>query len=276
MRQVLLLTCFIPAILACAPPLYGAGKPMPGVHPIIEASADTDNFFGGSVDGQWVENVAMLSRVKGGERYRLYSDTRFLGITTGGKPVYDENEPGSPHIAVELPSNMPAKKMIIGVCGEWNALPRVPKAQSTAQPAYRQVIRDILTRHTLPHAPVSITRVLRVDLEGDGTDEVLICASNPRGYDTDLPWDHNTYSLVLLRKLVNRKVVTIPLHSMFYRDAPDKIGFTISTLEAVLDVNGDGVMEILTGWQYGEGRGMTIHQLKGTGVEEVLWNGWGV
>jgi len=70
--------------------LFAADKPAPGVHPIVDVQ--TGWLFGGSVDGQWLgpDEVKgkLILKVVGGEQYRLYSNSVFLGMATGGKPIY--------------------------------------------------------------------------------------------------------------------------------------------------------------------------------------------
>lgn len=277
MRRLLLFLLFTLMGFGCSDLLLMGGQPASGTHPIIEASATSDNFFGGMVDGKWVEGETLWRKLKGGERYRLYSATQYLGNAAGGKPEYDPNEPGSPNVSITLPKGTPDQAMIIGVGGDWNALPRTPKVEKTAQPVYREAIHTILTQHKLPKAPIIITRIFRIDLDGDGTEEVLIATSSMSAYNwTKHEPGKQDYSLVLLRKLVKGKVVSMPIASCFFNEGQDQVGFTIYTLQAVLDVNGDGILEPIISWNYGEGDGTTIYQIDGTKAECVLSNGWGV
>jgi len=248
------------ALLACMllSPLLFAGKPAAGCHPIVDACCS--ELFGGWVDGKWVKGEKMKPLIEGGEVYRLYTPTRFLGTATGGKFHYsesDEEEFGATSIDIALPGAIKKDEKnkgqeIFGVCGDWNALPRVPVELSADSKTYREAVRAILKRQKLPNAPVNITKILRVDLEGDGTDEVLISATTPRKEYLSPQAKKNDYSLIIIRKLVKGKIVTIPLAEKYFT-WDDKQGESslpeLYTLEAVLDVNGDGVMEVIIGWQ---------------------------
>ena len=58
---------------------------------------------------------------------------------------------------------------------------------------------------------MKITRILRVDLDGDGEEEVLINATNYFTEDNDVPMDTpapGSHSVVLLRRMVAGKVQT--------------------------------------------------------------------
>lgn len=257
--------------------LFAAGKPAPGTHPVIDAGMGV--LFGGSVDGKWLGSDKMMPKVKGGERYRLYTATKYLGDGVGGKATMPEDGPAmdSPVVTLKTKVKLPKDEnaCVIGICGTWNALPRVPKVQSTKQQVYLDAVKAILKQNGLAGAPVNITKLLRIDLEGDGKEEVLISATTPRrGYPDPNPYK-NDYSMLILRKLVNGKVATVLLEKEFHtKDSQEPSAPNIFTLDAVLDVNGDGVMEVITGWRYYEGIGRTVYSIKGVKAEDVM--GWGI
>ncbi|MCX5887857.1 MAG: hypothetical protein NTY36_00210 [Deltaproteobacteria bacterium] len=91
--------------------------------------------------------------------------------------------------------------------GSFNALPRVPRLLDTEQQVYKDAAADILRQKGLAHPQLRLNQVSRVDLEGDGAEEVLVSATHyARGLSaSDSPGD---YSLVFLRRLVKGKVVT--------------------------------------------------------------------
>lgn len=257
-----------------------AAKPTDGVHPLVDAARS--EFFGGTVDGVWKDGETMRPLVVGGETYRLYTPNAFVGTATGGKVYYSEDtaaEFGALSVDITLPNALQGATQLYAICGEWNALPRQAKPQSVTQQVYRDAVHTVLAAHGLPGAIVRITKLLRVDLEGDGIDEVIIAASTPRKDFPSPQARQNDYSLVLLRKVIDGTVVTIPLAEYYFTHDDKEIDPPIPyqyTLEAVLDVNGDGVMEVITGWNYYEGIGKTIHTVKGNRATAVLESGWGV
>jgi hypothetical protein len=139
------------------------------------------------------------------------------------------------------------------------------------------VVQELLTRKGLPDAKINITSIWRIDLEGDGTDEVLISATTDRkDYRQDSAVKRGDYSLVLLRKIINGKVVTIPIDLCYYTEdytyeqmnASGKYP-PIFSLCAVLDVNGDDIMEILVKHYYMTDD-ITVYQVDGATVKAVL------
>ena len=256
----------IPAIAGAAPAARSAA---PGVHPVVWASYS--GLMGGSVDGQWKTGDQMIQWVKGGERYRLYSMTKSLGEGIGGK--LSEDPHGSP--GIEITPCPDADGEIIAVGGDWDALPRVPKVQSTTQKVYHDVIRALLRRKGLGASPVKIQQILRVDLEGDGQDEVLVAASTLAAEHISPGHDKGDYSLLLLRKIVEGRVKDILLSGEFHKKAADFDAPLVFDVAAVLDVNGDGVMEIVERSRYYEGQSLGVYTVEQGKVKLVLVGGWG-
>src|SRR4029077_16569535 len=86
------------------------------------------------------------------------------------------DEPCPDTLTVSLSSK--PKDGVIGLAAAWNALPRKPLIADATQSVYMEAVRDFLKAHGVADPKVQITRVLRVDLEGNGEEEVLISATN--------------------------------------------------------------------------------------------------
>ena len=90
-----------------------------------------------------------------------------------------------------------------------------------------------------------------------------------------------SYSMVLLRRLVNGKVETQLVDGEFHPkayvrkddscDAPN-----VYTLVAALDLDGDGKMEIVINSSYYEGGSTTIYRCRANKVEKLLTVACGV
>jgi len=272
-------------IFICLHPVLAATPCPNGVHPIVELVDREDGtcarLFGGCINGKWVRPEIIVPKIKGRLTYRLYTATRYLGEAVGkDASLGEDNE------VVQIPGvtmgRLPKDAVhvdgpIIGICGTWNAQPRKPREQKTDQPVYRQVVHDYLTRKGLATAPIYISHIQRVDLDGNGTDEVLIYASSMKDIDSLPEKEAGYYSVVLLRKIINGKVKTIPVAEGFVEHpGKDLLEFTRYTQAALLDVNGDGELEVAIGYQlsgsiYGEG--ITIFQITGDTVKDVLSEG---
>ena len=96
---------------------------------------------------------------------------------------------------------------MIAIAAAWNALPRKPKVIDPTQKAYVDAVRDFLKTKGIEQPKVKIDSILRVDLDGDGEEEVLISAANYFGKADRVPMRSpaGSYSMVLLRRVVAGK-----------------------------------------------------------------------
>ncbi len=112
-------------------------------------------------------------------------------------------------------------------------------------------------------------KILRVDLEGDGTEEVLINATRVQRWESgsiSASSDAGDYSVVLLRKLIRGRVETIVIDEEYHPKAgrqEDEGPPNEYTLNSVLDLNGDGRMEIIVRGGYYEGDWKTAYSIQG-------------
>jgi hypothetical protein len=94
------------------------------------------------------------------------------------------------------------KDGVIGLAAPCNALPRKPVIADTTQSVYVKAVRDFLKSYGIADPKVRITRILQIDLEGDGEDEVLINATNYFDQHDEAPMHapkRGSYSIVMLR-----------------------------------------------------------------------------
>ena len=236
------------------------------VFPIVEV--DSNDLIGAYTGGKWLVSEKAAKLVKPGTNYRVYSLTRDLGKAQGGKPT-----PGAdvcPEVfTVELsPKN---EKGVIAIAAPWNALPRTPRLADITQPIYTQAAREFLQSRGIKEPKVKITKIVRIDLEGDGEEEVLVSATN---YFTK---DHipssapaGSYSFVLLRRVVGGKVRTRLIEGDFYPNAKTFNAPAAYEVSAVLDLDGDGKLEVVVRGDYYEGAWTTIYRCTPTKIEELL------
>lgn len=160
---------------------------------------------------------------------------------------------------------------VVAIQGAWNVFPRVAKRTSSDQKVYRDVVAAILAKHGLADAKVVVDRIDRVDLDGDGTEEVVIHAEaagrDSQDKETGLVSHGFAYSVVILRRVVGGAVqdqlLEVPgsLGSQVRSDA-----FVRTSIEGYADLDGDGSLEIIlseNGVDYG-----------GTAVWKLGSKGW--
>jgi hypothetical protein len=161
------------------------------------------------------------------------------------------------------------------VGGSFNPLPRLPRLLSTEQQVYKDAAAAILRQKGITSPHVRLTQVIRVDLDGDGTEEVLVSATHyVKGLrPSAAPGD---YSLVFLRRVVKGHVVTSLIAGDFF---PKGVKFGAPgehRVGAVLDLNGNGIMEIVLFGRYYEGDWVAAYRLQGDKVIKIFSAGCGV
>lgn len=250
-------------------------SPAAQIHHIVVDARQGELF--GSFNGKtWSDALQTMPLVKEGETVRLYSLTGPVGTGTVGKPVPPEG-PCDDLVGVPVTPLPAGEGDIIGINGAWNAQPRLPKIQSTGQQEYREVVRNHLRGARISNPKVVIVQLLRVDLEGDGTEEILISASSSA--EPFMFMGRGDFYVVLLRRVTRGRAQTIPLVSeveLKDHEPPNESGrvpHMKETVSAILDVNGDGVMEVVTTYRSVFDVGKTIYEVKGRTPKPVL--GWG-
>ena len=247
------------------------------LHLIIEI--ETGYLFGGSENGKWVKASQAAKSTAKKTNYQVYGLTKQAEQITAGKPK-SVDEPCADTLMVSLSSK--PKDGVIGLAAAWNALPRRPVIVDATQSVYVEAVRDFLKAGGIADPKVRITRILRVDLDGDGEEEVLISATN---YFSEDKSDHSaapfpeapiesprrgSYSVVILRRVVAGKVQTQLVAGEVYLKPDASAALNVYQVTAVLDPNGDGKLKVIVHSFYYEGGQITIYRCELDKIEAVL------
>ena len=246
------------------------------VHPIVEVQSGY--LFGATINSKWIKSEEAAKALRGETTYHVYGFTQSLGEAKGGKPKPSEEEVCSDVLTVSLSST--PEKGVIALAAPWNALPRKVQILDATQQVYVDAARDFLKTKGIDEPKVKIESILRVDLDGDGEEEVLISATNYFEKDDGAPMRSPaaSYSMVLLRRQIAGKVETQLIEGEFYPKAYPKAAEEEGRFDApnaykviaVLDLDGDGKMEIVVRSDYYEGGATTIYRCDPKKIEELL------
>lgn len=220
--------------------------------------------LGGTENGEWLGPESTVLRLSGGEMYRNFMETGPAGTIKGSLPEY-----ARPCNLYQVETDSyPSGGRAVAITGDWNVMPRIPQTISNDQALYVEEIRQWLIGKGFPEPTVKIDQILRVDVEGDGVDEVLISASHfvePTGHNVQ-PGD---YSLVMMRKVTGNTVETLPfVGDYYYQHVENQFPLTYGGL-FVADLNDDDILEILVGVTRWEGSGVLVYEVNGTEVQEI-------
>ena len=260
----------VAALLMCA-----GASPATDLHPIVEV--ESGFLFGAISDGKWIKANETAKLIGDETTYRVYGLTQALGDAKAGKPK-PEGAPCDETLTVSLSPE--TEKGVIAIAAPWNALPRKPQVTDPTQKVYLDAVRDFLKTKGIEQPEVKIDNILRVDLDGDGEEEVLISATNYFRKDESVPMRSPaaSYSVVLLRRVVAGKVETQLIVGEFYPKAYPKAAQEEGRFDApnaykviaTLDVNGDGKMEVVIHSYYYEGGETTIYRCDPKKSEALL------
>ena len=204
-------------------------------------------------DGEWGENFFADVSYPDEFTYDLYSLRGYLGkATCAARPAQ-----WPPWIFHAIPDpEIPWESLgfAVGIGCDWNPMPRIPRFDDTSLDIYRDAVwtamlaaEEEATRlwgdlstgfHDILEMNYRVDEALRIDLDGDGTEEVIVT-----GTVGDDP-EHNPHfghTIVLIKG-----TDVIPL---FIWDLLSVINHGIEPTSpnviGILDADGDGTMEIL-------------------------------
>jgi hypothetical protein len=237
----------------------------------------TAYLLGGWSGKAWLQDKAAAPLVHGGERYRLYDLTGALGVAAGDLPSAfgAEGEPCYETLTVSFGAPPRIRDDFVAVSATFDPLPRPPSLLSTEQQVYKDAATAILREKGIARPDVRLTQVIRVDLKGDGVEEVLVSATHyagglsPRAASGD-------YSMVFLRRVLNGKVATRLIAGDFFPKAVTFGSPAEHRIAAMLGLNGDGVMEIVLFGRYYEGDWITAFRVDQEEIVEIFSSGCGL
>jgi hypothetical protein len=247
---------------------------LPILAPFYALVGDREMLVGGRIANQWAPADVMSARLVGGERYWLYGlGGAADGVAEGGKPA--KQTPGDwLRVALRRPAGAATGLLAFG--GPWNAQPRLARPVTPIPAEYQQIVSEQLAAKGLTAAAIHIQQALKVDLGNTGTEDVLLTAGSMDAAKPPKQAKDGDYSLVLLlRKSDGGVAKTIVLAGHVYTTKGGLGTPYTDEIAGVLDLTGDGTMQVITRYRYFDGGGIEVFAVGKEGAERVLSGGAG-
>lgn len=272
--------------------------------PIIDARYGY--LIGAVENGKWIESDKATKSVKKGTKLPVYGVTGQVGtagivkLDTAGEACPDRpmvklnpakmkqgaiafaavSQTASPAALSRDASRPTSRRVISPEIAKWNPLPRKAKALDVKDKKYVDLVREFLRERGLKDPVVQITQALKIDIDGDGEDEVLISATHYKN-GAEIPDEStpNTYSFVMLARFTQGKTETKLVAGEFYpeaKPAADSAPPNKFEIAALLDLNGDGKIDIVVRSAYYEGDEVSVYETTTSGFNKALSVGCGL
>jgi hypothetical protein len=223
--------------------------------------------LGGAGRDAWLSPEESVSRFVGRTTYSLHTMNALNKYSLrGDAPEYS---PTCKAYWVGSDTD-PGEDGLVATLGGWSVT-KYPllELSPSVDTFYHQAVLDWLRSQGVANPVSGNVRIFRVDLEGDGVDEVFVSATHldasqgtPRAGD---------YSIVLMRKLIDNNVVTTLVVGDIHASQESQTTYPSTySLANFLDLNQDGVMEVIVDVTHSEGGGALVYEVNGQTIQEVL------
>jgi hypothetical protein len=222
---------------------------------------------GADENGKFVDAKTTFAKMKRDGKFSLYEFVKgatgefSLGEFKAGPGACEENYFAESNITS-------ATNFAVGAGASWKVLPRKWQTANAADDGYKKAVADVLRARGLAKSPVKIEKAVRVDLDDDGADEILLLAAHAAVFDLIGEKQSGSYSMLLMRKIVGGKVRDTIVGGNFLTKQEDYYGGDFS-LAGIADFNGDGKMEVLVEISAYEEGWIKVFEIKGGKMMEI-------
>lgn len=222
--------------------------------------------LGGAGTDEWLAPDESVARFSGEVTYSLHSMTQeakyFLwGETPEFSPTCKSYTIGTEAVLDE--------GGFVGVVDGWAVTKRNADELPADGELYQQAVLDWLKAEGVDDPQLGTLQIFRVDLEGDGSDEIFISATHLD--DSQHMTKAGDYSIVLMRKISGNDVLTTFVVGDVYVSKEAELTYPRTySLANFIDLNQDGVLEVVVSFFKWEGFGASVFQVDGQDVTEAL------
>jgi hypothetical protein len=225
----------------------------------------------GALSDQWF-NSSESAKLISGDTFKFFSHAGTTGSFKAGKPE-SMGVPCEETFSVPITPSHKSKNFEIGITSTWNPRPRAITLLPNNSVPYLKIATEFLNKKGLKNTLVKLTSVIKTDFDNDLSDEVFIVGRNfqesaSSNYFPPPAGKKGDYSFVLMRKIIAAKAQTISLsHDVILKDidieANNRHLAQFYDIAGLLDLTGDGKLEMVTYSAYYEGYSFEIMEWNG-------------
>ena len=181
----------------------------------------SDGLLGWVDDGAWRATDEPGNPVAAGLTYRIVGIGEQLGTAEGSAPgpgCFDGIETVEVGLDVDSwPNDAP-----IAVSGGWDLFPHSVQSLGLENSTYVDATRELLSSYGIDDESPQLVQLIRLDLEGDGVDEVIVVAERNASGVLSFP-ALGDYGVAYLRRLIDGEVHEALLGGSFIVDDPAQL-----------------------------------------------------
>lgn len=262
-----------PAATSSSLTLTSTATPTAAVFPsnfspvLLGKKYDSNMFFtllGGVQGGSWISPDQAAANMPGASAYDVYPSASGPHLVYGYAP---EKSMIHPDYFLHTDAVLNETGMI-GVLQGWQVRHGTAQELPSNHDLYRQVMLDFLAQSGVTNPQTGTMHIYRIDLEGDGSDEIFISDTLVESSHGVVAGDH---SVVVMRKVSGTSAVTVPilvdLYTAIGYGNPFPCTYSVANF---IDLNQDGVLEVIIEFDRWEDFGGSVYQVNGENVEQIL------
>lgn len=245
------------------------------VVPIVEMKLGA--LIGGIENGKFVDAPTTAAKLAERQNYRIFLPLgKFRKIELSKPAVADEI--CDDHYTFRSSGALTEALMKKGgvALGDgigWNPQPRAAKPIDPKSAEFLKIVNDYLRAKKIRQPVAKLDQAFRVDLDGDGREEVVLAASRIVPYNSRrVIKTYDAFSLVLVRKTVGGKPLDIEVAGVFFPRLRTDYDDYRHEVSSVADLDGDGKMELVMYSEFYEGVSANVVKIvgkKAIGVENL-------
>ena len=252
---------------------------------VAQKTADTSNdvviiemklgaVLGGVRDGKLIKPADAVKTLTDSTEFSLFGPLLPHEGEFTVKMLPREEEICPDYYGVE-PSEQVEKGVAFSGDAQWNAVPRKVGKIGVTSPVYRRVVRDFLRSKGIRSPTVVLNEAYRIDLDGDGTGEVVLRGTNYSNFGPSAK--RGEYSFVMVRQIVRGRVRNILLTGDFVTKKDIEFGApNRHEISSIVDIDGDGVMEVVLHGEYYEGAWVEAYRVSRGKAQVIASTGCGL